>query len=180
MQSLWLQAALTAILRTGRVLDRVKLDFHAIGSSEDPVQALALAPTRELRLTGRHGCHVVAERGVPLAWRSLGIASAQEVTLEFKDGPDFLLGLDGLCISCKALVGPTCFRLAHALGKAGVNPDFMGDRHNWLLGRFRGVRGRTSYDLLNDCTCQACLSCLQRAGKLPEGSIVPEDYNKEA
>ena len=107
--------------------------------------------------------------------------SEEEVTLDCEDGPDFLLGLDGLCIACKSLVGPTCFRLAYELGRAGHEPDFLGDRRRWLLGRFGCVDSRksTGRDVLLRCKCQACLRCLQRAGKLPEGSIVPKDYNQE-
>lgn len=34
---------------------------------------------------------------------------------------------------------------------------------------------RQYYDMLMPCECQACLSCLHRAGKLPEGSTLPKD-----
>ncbi len=136
----------------------------------------SLHSVKSLCLVGHNGCHLVAGKAVALAWKNLGVASTDRVSLEFTGGPDFLQGLEQFHITCGCFAGPTCIQLTQAMSSVGRKVYCGGNRHGHWLSSSEAVEGQNPpcFNTLMPCMCQACLSCLHRAGKLPEGSTPPE------
>ena len=87
----------------------------------------------------------------------------------------YLRELEHFDIKCKSLLGPTCAQLTQEMHGLGRRVYYGGSHTRWWLRSFQFMDQvtRYRYEGLLQCGCQACLGCLHRAGKLPEGSIVP-------
>ena len=177
-----MQGLLTNILSIDRELEFVRLELNRIGFREGPLFVLphvyaALARTEKLHLVGLTGCHVVFDHRMVPKWRLLKVVSKGEVSLDFLYNLGFLHGLQDFGISCRAFAGPLCIQLTQARHSLGKAVYCGGSAQKWSLSSFEGGNGKASapFNQLMQCGCQACLSCLHGAGKLPEGSIVPGD-----
>ncbi|CAL5221840.1 g4099 [Coccomyxa viridis] len=169
-------AALAQVLSIGRNMDYISLHFQNTGSKGQPFSLLELPSTRSLRLIGTDGCHVTVERDVPLTWRTFGLSSHEEVSVDLRGDFDFLQDLEQFYISYGLFAGPTCALLAHAMGTLGRKVYTAGDRFKSCFSSSEVVEDEHwhLFDKIMPCECQACLSCLHRAGKLPEGSALPK------
>lgn len=157
-------------------MDYISLHFQNTGSKGQPFSLLELPSTRSLRLIGTDGCHVTVERDVPLTWRTFGLSSHEEVSVDLRGDFDFLQDLEQFYISYGLFAGPTCALLAHAMGTLGRKVYTAGDRFKSCFSSSEVVEDEHwhLFDKIMPCECQACLSCLHRAGKLPEGSALPK------
>ena len=160
----------------------MRLELSRIGSKDRPLsvrpdRCAALARTEKLHLVGLNGCHVAMDQSLAPKWRQLKVVSAEEVSLDFRGDLGFLHGLEDFAITCRAFAGPLCIQLTQARHGMGKAVYCEGTLHKWCLSSFEGGNEKafSCFGLLMRCGCQACLSCLHSAGKLPEGSIVPND-----
>ena len=173
-----MQAAVTGLFSSGRTLDHVYLAFAGLGSAAHPLRMPGLASAKTVRLIGADGCHIALDHDEPLQWRKLCIGSSGEVTLDLWRKLSFLRELEGFLITCKFISGPTCIQLTQEMGRLGRQVYCSGDNLQWSFGSFqtKNIGVGAQFLVHVQCGCHACLKCLHRDGKLPEGSNLHKGY----
>ena len=166
-----LQAALNTLFGTDRHLDHVELVFRDIGAAGAPLRMAALTSAKNLHLFGVRGCHIALDHDVPVQWRNFIIASRRDVTLELQRNLKFLQSLENFLFNCRSLPGPSCIHITQEMNSLGRKVYCEGANRDWWFSSFQitdeAARSRSVTSI--PCGCQACLKCLHRNGKLPEG-----------
>ena len=132
--------------------------------------SMGLVRTKSLCLCAVHECHVAVDCNAQLAWENFAVCCSRgEVMTDLHGSLGFLRGLKDFLITCRASSGPACVELTHKLASLGRQVHagrVKAPNAWWWLSTLKDMHAQNHLRSSLYCSCQACVVCLRRAGKL--------------